>query len=83
MKAKTYPVGTKIRYLGYGQDKGKTGKIVMIQHGMPVIFLSEGYNNVTLIGGLVVTWLCGWKDIELAHSKGEQLLFSFMDDSNA
>lgn len=75
---KTYPIGTAIRFLDSGPDKGKTGKIVKISGNMPVIFLPKGQKNVRLIDGLMVTWLCSWDVIEPLRIKGEQLLFDFM-----
>ena len=80
---KKYPIGTKIKFLSDGSDKDKTGEIVAIQHDMPIIFLPKGdnnvrLNNVRLIDGLTVTWLCGWDEIKPIRQG--QLMFDFMNN---
>ncbi len=89
MATKKYPIGTKIRFIGDSkrkpnefmyEDDGLTGKIVGIEQGYPLIFLPESeYISVFSTKKRPATVQCDWYQIEPLVVKGEQLLFSFME----
>ena len=86
MATKTYPIGTKIRFLNKCLDTGLTGTIVGVSpSGKPDIFLPMAKKHVednyypTLSNGVKFTWHCRWEEIEPLVVKGQQLLFSFME----
>ena len=81
MNAKKYPVGTKIKYIGHcAKCKGKAGKVVEVRGHICVITLPQSPCGVFHYNG---TMQCPWQDIEPVAVKGEQLLFSFMSDTDA
>ena len=74
--AKKYPVGTKIRYIGYCKKcKGNTGEVVREYELSCRITLPHSRCNGVMNGTIV----CSWRDIELLVKKNQQLLFSFME----
>ena len=77
---KTYPIGTKIKYIGYcTKCKDKIGKVIKIHDSTYTITLPQStcYAAVNR-GGTIV---CSWSDIVPVPVlvKGQQLLFSFME----
>ncbi len=83
---KTYPIGTKIRFLYKRIDTNKTGVIVGLRRGGgPIVFLPtadkhlKDNNYPTLPDGTKFTWKCGWDEIELFVLPNQQLLFNFME----
>lgn len=86
MKPNEYPIGTKIKFTAndsmhdYAKaDDGKIGTIVSVRGDIVSIYLPKskkwGYNSKNEI-----TWSTCWENIERINTKGEQLLFSFMDE---
>jgi len=74
---KTYPIGTKIKYIGYCKKcKDKIGKIVEMRKNTCYITLPKSTCSAMRDTGKV---MCNWSDVELAVRKNEQLLFSFME----
>lgn len=74
---KTYPVGTKIKYVGYcNKCKGQIGKVIgMWDRGYNIILpqtLCKGVRS----GG---TFSCTWSEIIRVSVKNEQLVFAFME----
>lgn len=74
-------IGTRIRFIWPEKDTNKVGVLVAYSDGDPVIYLPDGERQHKMIGDISYTWICSWKQIELAYSKGEQLLFSFMSEA--
>ena len=77
MSNKKYPIGTKIKYIGYCKKcKGKIGKVVNIW--------DNGY-NITLPQSLCTaagpgkSIICSLSDIIPVSVKNQQLLFAFME----
>lgn len=75
---KKYPIGTRIRFLWPNKDTNKVGNLVAYRDGDPVIYLPDGECQHRTMDGVPFTWMCSWKQIELAYTKNEQLLFEFM-----
>ena len=77
-KSKTYPIGTKIKYIGYCKKcKGKTGKVIEVHNSTCTITLPQSTcNSAVDRGGTII---CPWSDIIPALVKNQQLLFSFME----
>ena len=73
---KTYPIGTKIKYVGYCKKcKDKTGKIMRVYEHSCRISLPQSTCTAATSGSII----CNWDDIELLIKKNQQLLFAFMD----
>lgn len=81
--AKKYPVGTKIRWVGgcNWDFSNKIGRIVGFENGLPLIFFSVSkWTSIYSTEKVPVTIQCNWDEIEKVVTKGQQLLFSFMDE---
>ena len=83
---KKYPIGTKIRFIHKTFDNNKEGVIVGIHiNGNPDVYLPMAEKHVrdnrhpTLPNGVKFTWHCHWYEIEPLITKGQQLLFAFME----
>ena len=88
MRAKKYPIGTKIRFLHSYIDTNKEGVIVGTSNdnrGLDIFLptadkhIVDGYYP-TLSDGTKFTWHCRWDEIEPLVIKNQQLLFSFMEE---
>ena len=89
VKTKTYSIGTKIKWVGpyrrggcMNNDIGKTGVIVRIMDGFPIIYLPDS-ETVSCFSttDIPATIQCCWFNIESIEPKvGEQLEFSFMSE---
>jgi len=83
--SKKYPIGTKIRFISKGSYDDffdKTGTIVNIVHGYPVIYLPKSkFSKQSCFStrDKPATVQCGWEDIKLLVGKNQQLLFNFME----
>ena len=76
-KKKTYPIGTKIKYIGYCKAcKDKVGKVVGISEQTCWVVLPQSTCSAARGGRKV---MCNWSDIIPIIVKNQQLLFSFMD----
>jgi len=76
MMDKTYPIGTNIKYIGYCRKcKGKTGKIIKAYDNCVRVSLPQSTCSGATSGSIV----CRWPDVELLITKGQQLLFAFME----
>ena len=89
MAVKKYPIGTKIRYIGlcaYSSREdftGMTGTIVGIVTGFPLVYLPKAVHiseHSTIERPATIQ--TGWNRIERLTQKGEQLLFSFMEQED-
>lgn len=78
MADKTYPIGTKIKYIGYCRKcDGKIGKVIKgYAHTCKITLPQSTCTSAVNMGGKII---CSWSDVELAVRKNEQLLFSFME----
>ncbi len=76
-KSKTYPIGTKIKYVGPCKKcNNQIGKVVGIKNmGLCIIILLSSTCGVFRNGG---TMMCVWDNIIPTLVKNQQLLFSFM-----
>lgn len=75
MVIKKYPVGTRIKYIGYcGKCKDQIGKVVEVGEDICYITLPQSTCGVFHYSGKMI---CNWKDIEPLALKGQQLLFDF------
>ena len=78
MNDKKYPIGTKIKYIGYCENcKNKIGEIIKVRENNCTIILPKSTCSMMKRLGRVT---CSWSDIELAVRKNQQLLFAFMDE---
>ncbi len=83
MVDKKYPIGTRIRFIANEsmcheakQDDGKIGVVVVGTTSYQIrIFLPDSVKSST--GGY---WSTGRENIKPLAIKGQQLLFSFMDE---
>jgi len=83
MAIKKYPIGTKVVFIANKnmcyeaqQDDGKIGKVVKDNsYGLARIFLPDSVK-----GRNAGFWNTKWKNIKPVIVKGQQLLFSFMED---
>ena len=74
---KTYPIGTKIKYIGYCKKcKDKTGKVVDIWDNGCHVILPQ---SLCSAAGPENRLTCTWSDIVPMIKKNEQLLFAFME----
>ena len=77
MSAKKYPIGTKIKYIGFCEKcGGNTGEIIKVYERSCRITLPHSHCLSAKTGSIV----CNWSDIELLIKKNEQLLFGFMEE---
>ena len=87
MDDKTYPIGTKIKYIGtyncdFGGENltGMVGKIVGIVKNFPLVYLPEAkFKSSFSTKERPATVQTSWCRIEKLARKNQQLLFSFMD----
>lgn len=78
MLAKTYPVGTQIKYIGYcDRCKGQIGKIVKgVDKYTCTITLPQSTCSAVVNGNGKIA--CPWSDVIPISIKHEQLVFEFM-----
>lgn len=82
-----YSIGTRIKYIHtrncehfMADSNGKTGKIVDIIHGWPLIYIpTSKYVSQYSTKKRPATVQIDWKNIERITIKHEQLVFSFME----
>ena len=81
MGNKTYPIGTRIRFIAdkYMQpraqgDDGKIGTIVKVSNSMVWVYLPESHHNYN---GKEITWSTRWECVAPIVKKNQQLLFDF------
>ena len=81
MADKTYPIGTKIKFISdYSDCNNKIGKIVDIIHGHPLIYIPESKEiSQYATKERPATVQTGWWNIERIIIKNQQLLFAFME----
>ena len=83
MSTKKYPVGTTIVFIANSsmccqakQDDGKKGKVIgETTDGKAMICLPDSVKK----WGTEYTWNTDWDNIKPVITKGQQLLFSFME----
>ena len=74
---KTYPIGTKIKYIGYCREcKDEIGKVVDIWSNVCSIILPQSPCGAA---GPRKRLTCAWSDIIPVVVKNQQLLFAFME----
>ena len=79
MSTKTYPIGTRIKFLFGTQDKDKTGRIVGVRAERPLVLLDKPCRKESYTwNDIAYSWWAGWEQIE--PLKKQQLMFSFMYD---
>ena len=77
-KSKTYPIGTKIKYIGYCRTcDGKIGKVIENRESTCVITLPQSTCSAVINGGGTI--ICSFSDIVPLIVKNQQLLFAFME----
>lgn len=75
---KTYPIGTKVKYIGYcGECKDKIGKVVEVYVSTCTITLPQSTCITALHGGGEIR--VPWSEIIPVVVKNQQLLFDFME----